>query len=96
MSKIRIAVIGGGIGGACIANALLNIPHIDFDVYEAGPEFTQRGAAIGLAVNAQKALDQIVGSAKDLLHEAGGVPMNRVRGMMVSHCQTPNEMKRNK
>ena len=48
MSKdFRIAIIGGGIGGASLANAL-NAKGIHYDIYEQAPEFGEVGAGIGL------------------------------------------------
>ncbi|KAM7185745.1 hypothetical protein V8F20_011682 [Naviculisporaceae sp. PSN 640] len=80
--KIRIAIIGGGIGGASLANALMRIPRIHIDVFEAGPTFSERGAAIGLSTNAILALQHILPNkddARKLLAAAGGVPMNSTR-----------------
>lgn len=87
---IRIAIIGGGIGGASLANALMRIPHIQIDVYEAGPAFSERGAAIGLSINAIHALQHILPNkddARQLLAAAGGVPMNSTRAMLGSGPQ---------
>ncbi|KAH8657989.1 salicylate hydroxylase [Xylariales sp. PMI_506] len=83
-SKILVAIIGGGLAGATLANALIQIPHLDVFVYEAAPEFSERGAAVGLSSNAQAALEQIFPSAKDLLSRAGAVAMNSSRLMMGS------------
>lgn len=73
--SIKIAVIGGGLAGATIANALLRHPHLDAHVYESAPEFSERGAAVGLADDAQRALKQVVGEteASALLERAGAV-----------------------
>ena len=81
--KLRIAVSGGGLAGAAIANALINIPHLEVHVYESAPEFSERGAAVGLAINAQRALETIVPSATDLLARAGAVSMNSTRLVVV-------------
>ncbi|GAM91066.1 hypothetical protein ANO11243_091130 [Dothideomycetidae sp. 11243] len=63
---IRIAIVGAGIAGLTLANALLrkpksdaaeNHPGFEVHVYEAKPGFTGRGWGIGLAGNAQKALN---------------------------------------
>lgn len=73
--SIKIAVIGGGLAGATIANALLRYTHLDVHVYESAPEFSERGAAVGLADDAQRALKQVMGvtEAKVLLEKAGAV-----------------------
>ena len=50
-----IAIVGGGIGGLCLAVALIrhNVP---FHVYEAAPAFTEIGAGVGLGPNALRAM----------------------------------------
>jgi len=53
--KVRIAVIGGGIGGCTAAHALLQ-KGFDVHVYEAQPELKEIGAGVALGPNAMKAL----------------------------------------
>lgn len=74
-SSIKIAVIGGGLAGATIAHALLRHAHLDVHVYESAPEFSERGAAVGLASEAQQVLKLVLGSAEAtaLLDKAGAV-----------------------
>ncbi|KAL8832923.1 MAG: hypothetical protein Q9170_004651 [Blastenia crenularia] len=60
--SISVAVIGGGIGGLCLAIGLLKYPHIDVHVYEAAPSFGEIGAGVAFGPNAQRALE-IIGSA---------------------------------
>lgn len=86
--KLRIAISGGGLAGASLANALFCHPHLEVHVYESAPEFSERGAAVGLAINAQRALDAIVPSAKEFLDRAGAVLMNSSRLMTVSTKST--------
>ncbi|KAJ6781400.1 hypothetical protein PWT90_02237 [Aphanocladium album] len=82
---IRIAIIGGGLAGATIANALFQKPNIEVHVYEAAPEFSERGAAVGLARNAIKALEAIIPSTREtVLKKAGAVPTNSTRLIMAS------------
>ena len=50
--KLRIAISGGGLAGATLANALVKHPHLDVHVYESALEFSERGASVGLALNA--------------------------------------------
>lgn len=83
-STIRIAIIGGGLAGATLAHALIQIPHLNIQVYESAPEFSERGAAVGLSINSQRALEQIIPSAKALLEKAGAVVMNSSRMVLVS------------
>lgn len=88
VTPIRLAIIGGGLAGASLANALISIEHVDISLYESGPTFSERGAAVGLAVNAQNALSDIMSTeaAAFLKGKAGGVSMNSTRIMMVSNC----------
>ncbi|KAK9786651.1 putative FAD-binding domain-containing protein [Seiridium cardinale] len=58
---LRVAVIGGGIGGLCAA---LSLHHrcgssVDIDVYEQAPEYKEIGAGVGIGVNAAKLLNKI-------------------------------------
>ena len=53
--KLRIAVIGGGIGGLTAARALLR-RGLDVHVYESSPELREIGAGVALGPNAMKAL----------------------------------------
>lgn len=55
--SIRLAIVGGGIGGIALALGLLKHPHIDFQIYEAAPIWVQIGAGLGLGPNAQSALE---------------------------------------
>ncbi|KAI1661769.1 salicylate hydroxylase [Daldinia decipiens] len=85
VSKIRVAIIGGGLAGATPANALIQIPRFDIHVYESAPSFSERGAAIGLDTNAQQALEHILPSGcQELLKRAGAVPLNSVRSIVGS------------
>ena len=85
-SSIRIAVIGGGLAGATIAHALLRHAHLDVHVYESAPEFSERGAAVGLASDAQLALQQVLGAAEAsaLLKRAGAVVQASTRLCIVT------------
>lgn len=78
-TKIRIAIIGGGIAGATLANAFIRIPHLDVHLYESAPEFSERGAAVALAVNAQTALKETIPHSESLLKRAGAMTMNSTR-----------------
>lgn len=89
-TSIKIAIIGGGLAGATIANGLLRHAHLDVRVYESAPEFSERGAAVGLASDAQRALKQVLGDAEamELLDKAGAVPQASSRLCIVR--LTPN------
>ncbi|KAI1752987.1 salicylate hydroxylase [Xylaria castorea] len=85
-TRLHIAIIGGGLAGTTLANALNQIPHIQIQVYEAAASFTERGAAVALSTNALQALEQIfpLGSKEALLKKAGAVPLNSVRSVVGS------------
>jgi salicylate hydroxylase len=53
--KLRVAVIGGGIGGLTAARALLR-RGFEVHVYESSPELKEIGAGVALHSNAMKAL----------------------------------------
>lgn len=57
--KIWNAIIGGGLAGASVANALFQHPHLDVHVYESASEFWERGTAMGLSSNFQLALNHV-------------------------------------
>src|SRR5436309_13700061 len=52
---MRIAIIGGGIGGLTAARALLR-RGFEVAVYDAAPELKEIGAGVALGPNAMKAL----------------------------------------
>lgn len=81
--ELRVAIVGGGLAGAALANALANANHIDMHVYESDPEFSERGAAVALSGNTRRALDVIFPSANDLLRGARAVTMNSSKLMIV-------------
>ncbi|KAI2616245.1 FAD/NAD(P)-binding domain-containing protein [Hypoxylon sp. NC1633] len=76
---IRIAIIGGGLAGATLANALLQVPQVHVEIYESAPEFSERGAAVILTSIAQKSLRRAIPSAREVLNKAGAVSMNSTR-----------------
>ena len=51
-----LAIVGGGIGGLCLAVALHH-HQIPFHVYEAAAAFSEIGAGLGLGPNAVRALE---------------------------------------
>lgn len=83
MSPIKVAIIGGGIGGCAIANGLMKHKHIQFDVYEGSSAFKEQGLSVGIQVNAQNALDQMGLDAQQLLRESEGVKTATAKIYMV-------------
>ncbi|OTA87202.1 hypothetical protein M434DRAFT_399576 [Hypoxylon sp. CO27-5] len=79
---IRIAIIGGGLAGASLIHALMKFSHLDVHIFESAAAFKEAGMAIGIARNAQAALELIGPSAAQYLDRAGAVPMRGVRFML--------------
>ncbi|KAJ4470426.1 hypothetical protein J3R30DRAFT_1218896 [Lentinula aciculospora] len=46
VTKFRIAIVGGGIGGLACAVALKNHPNVEIDLYEQAAQITEIGAGI--------------------------------------------------
>lgn len=57
--KIKVAIVGGGIGGLCLAAGLVKQAHLDVYVYESVPAYKDIGAGLALHMNAIKAMDLI-------------------------------------
>jgi salicylate hydroxylase len=57
-SVLRVAIIGGGIGGLTLALALRE-RGLTADVYEQTPQLTEIGAAVALTANATRELERI-------------------------------------
>lgn len=83
--RLRLAIIGGGLAGVTLANALLQIPHLEVHIYEAASTFSERGAAVAFDAHALQTLDDILSAAKkdEILSKAGAVSLNSVRNVMV-------------
>ncbi|KAI1424418.1 hypothetical protein F5Y12DRAFT_752746 [Xylaria sp. FL1777] len=56
MSKIEVAIVGGGIAGLALAASLTKKQHLDVHVYEAVAEYSDVGAGLALHLNAIKAM----------------------------------------
>lgn len=69
--RLHVSVIGGGIGGSCMAVGLLRhkgAGGLDVDVFEAASSFGEIGAGISFGLNAQNALRKLgLGEAFDSL-----------------------------
>ena len=68
-NTIRVAIIGGGIGGLCLALGLLKQSHLDVQVYEAAHRFSEIGAGVALGHNAARALELIGPTAKQAMEK---------------------------
>ncbi|KAI0390769.1 hypothetical protein F5Y17DRAFT_461444 [Xylariaceae sp. FL0594] len=75
--RIRIAIVGGGLAGAAIANGLLPNPLFDVHVYESAADFSGRTGIIELSHIALQALEGVIPSAvKFLKSNVGAAAMD--------------------
>ena len=79
---IKVAIIGGGIGGLSLALGLLKQSHLDVQVYEAAHTFSEIGAGVALGSNAERALELIGPTAKQAMKE------NATRNLWSSYANT--------
>jgi salicylate hydroxylase len=56
-THIRIAVVGGGIAGLALASNLSKHAHLDVQMFESAPQFSEIGAGISFGANAVKAIE---------------------------------------
>ncbi|KAL5363692.1 hypothetical protein BJX96DRAFT_178291 [Aspergillus floccosus] len=63
-NRVSVAIIGGGIGGLCLAIGLLRNNNLDVTIYETAPKFAEIGAGVALGPNAQRALALISPAAE--------------------------------
>ncbi|MFC8435855.1 FAD-dependent monooxygenase [Streptomyces sp. NPDC057253] len=71
VDQIRVAVVGGGIGGLAAAGALLH-RGVDVHVYEQAPELGEVGAGVLVTPNSLRLLERI-GLADELARVGGAV-----------------------
>ncbi|KAH7067506.1 salicylate hydroxylase [Paraphoma chrysanthemicola] len=86
---LEIAIIGGGLAGSTLATALLQHAHLHISIFESAPEFSERGAAVGIATNGQTALREMGKVLGGVIERAGGVVMGSSRICLASG---PNAM----
>ena len=81
---LRIAIIGGSIAGCTLANGLLKHDNVRFDIFESKKSFSERGAGVSLAPNAQKALQAMSIDTEAVLKDAGAMKMSSSYCLIVS------------
>jgi len=59
LSNTSIAIVGGGIGGLCLAAGLTKLPHLDVRIYEGVAAYSDVGAGLALHPNAIRAMELI-------------------------------------
>jgi hypothetical protein len=69
ISPLKVAIVGGGIGGVLLALGLQKYAHIDYQLYEAAPTFGEVGLGVAIGPNAQKAFEIIDPRARNVLNE---------------------------
>jgi salicylate hydroxylase len=82
---LRIAVIGGGIGGLTAARALLR-RGLEVHVYESSPELKEIGAGVALGPNAMKALRSLdlEDQVRAIGHQSGYQQLRTWKGRIIS------------
>ncbi|GEK46404.1 monooxygenase [Bisbaumannia pacifica] len=75
MTKLRIGICGGGVGGLCAAIALREAGH-EAIVFEQAKQFLRIGADVNLTPNAVRALDRL--GVGDVLRETAARPTHRL------------------
>lgn len=84
MEPIHVAIIGGGLAGCTMANGLLKHSNVTFDVFEAGSVFSERGAQISLAINAQNALREMEFDVDRMIKNSGAIKESSAKVIFVS------------
>ncbi|WP_249978060.1 salicylate 1-monooxygenase [Vreelandella olivaria] len=57
--RLSIGIVGGGIGGVAFAVALSRDSHLDVQLFEAAPQFSEIGAGVSFGPNAVKAIQRL-------------------------------------
>jgi salicylate hydroxylase len=94
--RVRVAVIGGGLGGLCAASALLHHGH-EVKVYEAAPQLLEVGGGLTLGANAMNALRSI--GLESLIRSIGwspehGLTHNWKSGRVIARTSSRDAMER--
>lgn len=77
-TKLKVAILGGGLAGVMLLRGLLQYDHFDVHIYESRPKFREEGAGISMAYSAVSALRSIHPSLVEALDRAGGVKNKKI------------------
>ncbi|EXJ77329.1 hypothetical protein A1O3_09555 [Capronia epimyces CBS 606.96] len=83
---LKVAIVGGGVGGLTLAVALQHNPNLNVNVYERATELKEIGAVVGLAPNGLRTLEKL-GVHEVLTDEVGWRNKNRIP-MIFKHWKT--------
>ena len=92
MPPLKIALVGGGLGGVTFAAVLKkelekhDNRELELAIYEGAPDFTIAGAAIGMGTNAESIFDYL-GLAKEC------TKLIRISLVLSEWCLLPQSLK---
>ncbi|KAK3376408.1 hypothetical protein B0T24DRAFT_656415 [Lasiosphaeria ovina] len=98
--QLRIAIVGGGIGGLALAAGLCKKPHLDVHVYEGVSGYRDVGAGLALHLNAIKAMSLIgpevrqayLDKATDMADTTGGGEEEVATEVILAHGPHAGEL----
>jgi 2-polyprenyl-6-methoxyphenol hydroxylase-like FAD-dependent oxidoreductase len=82
-TRLRIGILGGGLGGCALTRALVQHPNLEVDVYEADDEFRERGAAVALNTTAIESLMSFDATIPEMLKQAEAVTLEGAKMAIV-------------
>ena len=86
VSHIRVAVVGGGIAGVTLTQALLQVGNVDVHLFESAPAIRESGMGIGLGRNGVTALELL--GLQDRLNAANAVQTNGAKAYIAQGPDT--------
>ena len=86
--NLRVAIVGGGIGGVLLAIGFQKHIHIDAQLYESAPSFGEIGAGVSIGPNAQRALQLIDPRARAVLDKLSSTNLweSHMHDFVVNRC----------
>lgn len=85
---LRVAIVGGGIGGVLLAIGFQKHAHIQPELYESAPSFGEIGAGVAIGPNAQHALQLIDPRARAVLDKLSSTNLweSHMHDFVVNRC----------